>query len=112
MFRNITYSVDAVVFETLLANEGDTDGDRDVDTVDLTQMIMNFTGATGSGGTWLTGDTDDDDDVDTVDLTAAIMNYTGVLNAAVTVVPEPSCLLLLVMAIGCLSVTRAKNYRH
>ncbi len=112
LFRNITYSADAVIFENLLANKGDTDGDRDVDTVDLTQMIMNFTGATGSGGTWLTGDTDDDDDVDTVDLTAAIMNYTGVLNTAVTVVPEPSCLFLLVMAIGCLSVTRAKSCRH
>jgi len=30
--------------QNLLASEGNTDGDRDVDTVDLTGMIMNYTG--------------------------------------------------------------------
>ena len=43
---------------------GDTDLDHDVDTVDLTGMIVNYTGAIGSGTTWLTGDTD------TADLTS------------------------------------------
>ena len=55
---------------------------------------MNYTGATGSGTTWFTGDTD------TVDLTTAIINFTGARNAAV---PEPSSLLLLVLAVGCLA---------
>jgi len=43
---------------------GDTDLDHDVDTFDLTGMIVNYTGAIGSGTTWLTGDTD------TADLTS------------------------------------------
>ncbi len=61
---------------------------------------MNYTGAIGSGTTWLTGDTDGDGDTDTVDLTTAIINFSGARNTAV-VVPEPSALLLLVLAIGC-----------
>ena len=61
-------------------------------------MIINYTGATGSGTTWLTGDTDGDGDTDTVDLTTAIINFTGARNAAVAV-PEPSSLLLLVLAV-------------
>jgi len=51
--------------------------DHDVDTVDLTGMIMNYNGATGSGTTWLTGDTDGDGDTDTADLTTAIINFTS-----------------------------------
>ena len=83
---------------------GDTDLDHDVDTVDLTGMIMHYTGATGSGTTWLTGDTD------TVDLTTAIINFTGARNAAAAV-PEPSSLLLLVLAAGCLAATRGSGCR-
>jgi len=56
---------------------GDTDLDHDVDTFDLTQMIINYTGAVGSGTTWTTGDIDGDKDTDIVDLTKAIMNFTG-----------------------------------
>ena len=101
LFRNVSYTSMIVQLQNLLANQGDTDGDEDVDTVDLTQMIMNYTGATGSGTTWLTGDTDGDGDTDTVDLTTAIMNFTSASSAAAAV-PEPSGWLLLVMAIGCL----------
>ena len=90
---------------------GDTDLDHDVDTVDLTGMIMNYTGAIGSGTTWLTGDTDGDGDTDTVDLTTAIINFTGARNSAAAV-PEPSGLLLLVLAVGCLAATRARSCRN
>ncbi len=48
-----------------------------------------------------TGDTDGDGDTDTVDLTTAIINFTGARNAAAAV-PEPSSLLLLLLAVGCL----------
>ena len=68
-------------------------------------MIINYTGATGSGTTWLTGDTD------TVDLTTAIINFTGARNAAAAV-PEPSGLLLLVLAVGCLVATRGRSCRR
>ena len=101
----MTYTSTAVRLQNLLASEGDTDGDLDVDTVDLTGMIINYTGATGSGTTWLTGDTD------TVDLTTAIINFTGASNTA-TAVPEPSGLLLLVLATGCLAVARFRSCRR
>ena len=89
---------------------GDTDLDHDVDTFDLTGMIVNYTGAIGSGTTWLTGDTDGDGDTDTADLTTAIINFTGASNTAAAV-PEPSGLLLLVLAVGCLAATRARSCR-
>ena len=44
LFRSVTYTSTAVSVQNLLASEGNTDGDRDVDTVDLTGMIMNYTG--------------------------------------------------------------------
>ena len=56
---------------------GDTDRDGDVDTQDITQGILNFTGFGGAGKTWRTGDTDDDGDVDTGDVTTMIINFTG-----------------------------------
>jgi len=56
---------------------GDTDLDGDVDTSDLTNAIINFTGAEGAGKTWSEGDTDGDGDIDTSDLTTAIINFTG-----------------------------------
>ena len=85
---------------------GDTDLDRDVDTRDLTTSIINFTSAGGAGKTWADGD----GDVDSGDLTAAINNFTGASNAAAAV-PEPSSLLLLVLAVGCLAAARNRRYR-
>lgn len=77
LFRNITYTATTVKLQNLLAIEGDTDGDGDTDTADLTTGIINFTGA---------------------------------MNTAVAV-PEPSCTVLLVLAIGCLSAMRTINHR-
>jgi len=82
-------------------SRGDINLDHDVDTRDLTAMIIGFTSAGGTGKTWNTGDTDGDGDVDSTDLTRAIINFTSARNAAAAV-PEPSSLLLLVLAIGCL----------
>jgi len=63
------------------------------------------------GGLWSTGDTDGDGDTDTVDLTTAIINFTGARNAAAAV-PEPSGLLLLVLAVGCLAAARGRSCRR
>lgn len=68
---------DQLVQVILMTDYGDTDLDRDVDTGDLTQAIINFTGAGGAGKTWSSGDGDGDGDVDTGDLTQAIINFTG-----------------------------------
>ena len=68
---------DHLVQVILMTNYGDTDLDGDVDTRDLTNAIINFTSAGGSGKAWANGDTDGDGDVDTGDLTRAIINFTG-----------------------------------
>ena len=91
-------------------SRGDINLDHDVDMRDLTAMIIGFTSAGGTGKTWDTGDTDGDGDVDSADLTTAIINFTGARNAAVAV-PEPSGLLLLVLAVGCLAAARGRNCR-
>jgi len=82
LFRNVTYASTAVELQNLLALQGDTDGDRDINTADLTRVISGFTGAAGSGATWLTGDIDGDEDVDSRDVARAIINFTGARNAA------------------------------
>ncbi len=65
-------------------------------------MIMNYTGATGNGKTWITGDIDNDGDINTYDLTRGIINFTRASNTTAAI-PEPSGLLLLVLAVSCLS---------
>jgi autotransporter-associated beta strand protein len=74
---------------------GDTDGDGDIDDIDLGTMFANYTGPVGAAGgkTASQGDTDVDGDVDDNDLGNAFANYTGPLSEAN--VPEPTCLTLL-----------------
>ena len=74
--------VDHLVQNILGTNYGDTDLDNDVDTGDLTNGIINFTGAGGVGKLWSDGDTDGDGDVDTRDLTTAIIRFTGAASGA------------------------------
>ena len=74
-------------------------------------MIIGFTSAGGTGKTWNTGDADGDGAVDSSDLTIAIINLAGASNAAAAV-PEPSSLLLLVLAVGCLAVARGRSCRN
>lgn len=55
----------------------DTDLDQDVDTLDLTTIITNFTGVGGTGQGFADGDTDLDQDVDILDLNRAASLFTG-----------------------------------
>jgi len=59
------------------ALRGDLDFDGDVDVLDLTTMIVNFTSVGGVGKIRAEGDIDWDGDVDTFDLTITISNFTG-----------------------------------
>jgi len=73
---------------------------RDVDTNDLVNSIINFTGAGITGKLWQDGDTDGDRDVDTGDLTMAIINFTGALSSSnVTAVPESSTLISILIGL-------------
>ena len=76
--------------QTILGTSwGDGDLDGDVDTIDLTKAIINFTGAAGVGKTWSSGDTDGDGDVDTLDLTKAIINFSGALTHSAPQLLQP-----------------------
>lgn len=63
---------------------GDTDLDGDIDTVDITATILNFSGAGNGGRHWATGDFDGDGDNDTVDITTVISKFTGAGSGAST----------------------------
>jgi glucose/arabinose dehydrogenase len=75
---------DELVRVILVTDYGDTDLDDDIDTVDITRAISNFTGAGNIGKSWETGDIDGDSDTDTVDITTVISNFTGAGGGAAT----------------------------
>lgn len=77
--------------ERVFASQGDADGDMDVDAVDLSALLIGWTGADGAGASlrgWTKGDFDFDGDVDAADLTAQLANWTGFL------FPEPLPIVL------------------
>ena len=69
--------MDELIENILGTTYGDTDLDGDVDTVDLTTAIKNFTNVSSTAIGWATGDLDGDGDVDTYDLTQLIGNFTS-----------------------------------
>ena len=69
--------VDYLVNTILQTTVGDLDLDGDVDTKDLTNMLISFSGAGSTGSRWATGDTNGDGDTDTADLTAGLIHFTG-----------------------------------
>lgn len=84
---------------------GDTDGDGDVDLLDLGNLAGSY--GTTSGATWQMGDFNYDGKVDLVDLGALAGNYgtgTGPLHfdadaASLGLVPEPASMLLLTLGL-------------
>ncbi len=77
--NNSVESADAdfLIGSILKTTRGDTDLDGDVDTIDITNMIIHFSSANVTGRRWSQGDTNGDGDVDTADLTTAIIGFTG-----------------------------------
>ncbi len=112
--RGVAVTYTGTTVDAQIGLRGNTDiasGDIDVDTSDLTTSIINFTSAGGTGKTWADGDMDGDGDVDTSDLTTSIINFTSALGAASAAVPEPSSLILALLATfscGCLRPRRRR----
>ena len=77
--------VDYLVNTILQTTVGDLDLDGDVDTKDLTNMLISFSGAGSTGSRWATGDTNGDGDTDTADLTAGLIHFTGAYSPGLSV---------------------------
>jgi hypothetical protein len=107
----------AFVFDpSLLRVCGDFDSDTDVDSSDLTTLILNWTGSLDPGvesRSFSQGDCDQDGDVDSQDLTGLILNWTAVqASASMAVIPEPaSAWISLAGLLGVSSVLRRRLRR-
>ncbi len=80
---------------------GDANHDGKVDVNDLTIVLTNF--GKSSGMSWSTGDFNGDGKVDVNDLTIVLAHYgqsIGASAAATAAVPEPSCLVLVGIAVA------------
>ncbi|MBN2295425.1 MAG: PEP-CTERM sorting domain-containing protein [Pirellulales bacterium] len=82
---NLIYTLDELM-------DGDTNGDGNVDVVDLGQLAAHY--GMSSGATWADADFNHDGAVDVVDLGTLAAHY-GTTSASA--VPEPSALTLLVL---------------
>ncbi|MFO0912612.1 MAG: PA14 domain-containing protein [Pirellulales bacterium] len=81
---------------------GDFDSDGDVDSDDLLDFLVNWTGSDypAADKTWDDGDSDEDGDVDSADTLVFLSNWTGALSAeSVASVPESAGLSLWLLAL-------------
>ena len=99
MFRNIRYTSTTVQLQNLLAVEGDTDGDKDVDITDFNSLATNFDpdGATAPHS-WTEGNFDGDNDIDITDFNVLASNFSPE-GYGTSAVPEPSALLLTLLGL-------------
>ena len=112
-FEGINYNPADVIVDLFQAAAGDTNGDRLVDTTDITNILSANVFENGNPADWTTGDFTGDGFVTTDDITAILeLNlfetglYAALLDAGfvttatnVTAVPEPSSLALAVLAL-------------
>ena len=92
LFRNATYSASGFTLQNLLALQGDSDGDKDVDIMDFNNLAANFdpSGANGPYD-WTAADFDGDNDVDITDFNALSAHFAPGGYAPVgSPVPEPN----------------------
>ncbi len=106
MFRNVSYDNTDVTFTNMLALEGDTDGNLDVDITDFNVLAGSF-GATNAE--WTDADFDGDMDVDITDFNFLASNFGSYSLAAPALIPEPTTAGLVL--VGLLAMTAACRRR-
>ena len=87
---------------------GDANGDGTVDINDLTIVLANF-GQTGM--TWSQGEFTGSGTVDINDLTIVLANYNTSVGSSLSAVPEPSCFVLLSIAVISLLALASRKRR-
>ena len=107
-FRNVTYTATTVQLQNLLAHEGDSDGDQDVDSTDFNSLATHFDpdGATAPHS-WTEGNFDGDDDIDITDFNFLAANFAPDGYGA-SAVPESSSLLLTLLGLMLLAGARVQ----
>lgn len=80
IFSSLTRSPQGLLLSAIQAFDGDADGDQDIDSLDLLNLLGGWTGvdnSTGAPADWELGDFDSDLDVDSQDLLDLLGNWTG-----------------------------------
>ncbi len=104
LFRSVIYSDSNVTVQNLLALEGDTDGDKDVDITDFNSLSTNFDPGGNNSATndWIHADFDLDGDIDITDFNALSANFApgGYAASSPGQIPEPTTSVLLILGLA------------
>ena len=109
LFRNITYTSTKVQLQNLLAHEGDSNGDQDVDITDFNALAANFDpdGATAPHS-WTAGNFNGDHTIDITDFNLLASNFAPD-GYGTSVIPEPSAMLLALLCLMLLAGVRVQQ---
>ena len=80
IFSAVARSPQGLLLSAIRAFDGDADGDRDIDSLDLLNLLGGWTGVDnpiGAPADWQLGDFNSDQDVDSEDLLELLGNWTG-----------------------------------
>jgi len=112
LFRSVIYGATSAELQILFAEEGDADGDQDVDITDFNFLASNFDPTGGSGPhDWTHADFDGDDDVDITDFGFLAANFApNGYGVSDSLVPEPSAWLLIVLGLSGLGSVSRRHF--
>ena len=108
IFHNVTYTSTMVQLQNLLAHEGDSDGDQDVDITDFNALAANFDpdGATAPHS-WTAGNFNGDHSIDITDFNFLSSKFAPD-GYGTSAIPEPSAMLLALLGLILLGMAPVK----